>query len=362
MTLHDSVDGSQVHIENDGLVALDRSDEDASVLDDTALLDRTRVWVDDSDDLETSTGYCIRELKREILRHPNVVEVDDPGRADLIHLNSLPFQRSDFRILLSRSINAPVICTHHGGYLWWEENRRLLRERPIFLVKQFLYRLGQYGVNCVSFSTEYTRSLAVERGGIDPDLTTVTPLGRNEDYRNVGPTNTDNPFVLLPINHSNRRKNIPTILRTMRQIPDVRFLLCGNGWNDIASERLPANADHLGWITEDELIDHYNRATAVYLPTLFEGFGLPYIEAMGCGTAVLVAEIPAAKEVCGDAAVYLSDPMDPQEHADRIRHLISDDDYRQKKEREGERVAARYSWTRTAEQYVRLYTDLLSGR
>lgn len=344
------------------LVALDRSKGDESPLDDTELIDRTRVWIDDSDNPETSTGYCIRELKAEVLRHPNIVEVDAPGNADLIHLNSLPFQRSDFRMLFSCSINAPMICTHDGGYLWWERNQRLVREQPIFLGKQFLYRLGQHGIDRVSFSTEYTRRLSIERGGIDSDLTTVTPLGRNEDYRNVKPTNTDDPFVLLPINHGNRRKNIPTILRTIRRTPDIRYLLCGNGWGDVDAEHLPPNANRLGWIAEDDLIHHYNRATAVYLPTLFEGFGLPYVEAMGCGTALLVSEIPAAREVCGDAAIYLSDPKDPAEHADCIRHLVDDEDYRHKKEHEGERVAARYSWTRTAEQYVKLYADLLGDK
>lgn len=333
--------------------------DQARTLGGRKLLNETWVWVDDSDTEEISTGYCIRELKRAIFSYPNIYEAAKLGDADIIHLNSTPFQRSDLRIVLSTDV--PIIATHHGGYLWWEDNWRLLKDKPIFYLYKILFRASQYATRRISFSTEFTRRLAVEEGGIDRSRTTVIPLGRNERYQNVTETDTDDPFILLPVNNSNRRKNIPTVLETIRKTPEITYVLTGSGWKSYTDE-IPPNGNYVGYVKEERLIDLYNRAVAVYLPTLFEGFGLPYVEAMGCGTAVLSSDIPAAREVCGQAAELFDDPMDSDEHARRIQRIMTDDTYREELERKGVRKASEYSWRKTAEQYLQLYAEVLDER
>lgn len=308
------------------------------------------VWFDDSAPPETSLGYCIREIMEHTTEHDHVVAVSDREAADIIHMNSIPWQRSH-RFALAT--DTPVFCTQHGAYIWWEHEIRLLR-RPLFLVKKAIYWTSQRFVDRISFSTEYARSLAVRNGGIDESLTTVIPLGYNELYTDKSQTDTEK-FVLCPINVNNRRKNIQTLIRTIERMPDTLFILCGAAWTDVDT---PENADVRGWVDEEELIDLYNRAAAVYLPTLFEGFGLPFIEAMACGTVVVTNRIPTALEVCGEAAIYTDDRRSAQNHARKIKHVLEDDDLRKHHEKAGLERAERYSWEQTAKRYVQCYEGL----
>ena len=317
----------------------------------------TAVWFDTHYDSKSSGLYCIEQIRDRVLEDEHAFEVDEWRDADLVHLNTIPFRRRDVPVWLS---SKPMVVTQHGGYHWWRSRRELLRrpDHRIFLLMRTIFRITARRPQRIGFSTEYTRRLAVERGGVPADRTAVIPLGRSERYEDVAPTDADDPFVLVVVNNRNPRKNVPTIVETMRALPGVRFVLPGKMWEEYPGD-LPSNADVTGFVSEATLVDYYNRASALYQPTLYEGFGLPFVEAMACGTAVVTTRRGSPLEVCGDAAAYVDDPMDATAHAELLARLVADDGYRAQFEERGRERAEAFSWERTARSYLRVYDELL---
>jgi glycosyltransferase involved in cell wall biosynthesis len=86
---------------------------------------------------------------------------------------------------------------------------------------------------------------------------------------------------------------------------------------------LPAFVKHVGYVNDGELRALYEGAACFVYPSLYEGFGLPALEAMACGCPVIVSAAASLPEVCGDAALYC-DPLDPESIARQIRRLMSD--------------------------------------
>ena len=101
----------------------------------------------------------------------------------------------------------------------------------------------------------------------------------------------------------------------------------------------------------------YKRAAVFYFPTLHEGFGLPVLEAMAAGCAVVTSDVYSVPEVAGDAAV-LCDPHDTDAHVEAIERLLGDETERETlSARAGER-AAQFSWETAAEETETVYRDL----
>ncbi len=109
----------------------------------------------------------------------------------------------------------------------------------------------------------------------------------------------------------------------------------------------------LGYTAEDTLRGLYSRAACLVLPSLGEGFGLPILEAMACGTPVVVANTSSLPEVAGDAAIQV-DPYDAVGLADAMYRVLTDRDLREQLRQRGFRRVALFSWRRTAEEISRL--------
>jgi glycosyltransferase involved in cell wall biosynthesis len=110
----------------------------------------------------------------------------------------------------------------------------------------------------------------------------------------------------------------------------------------------------LGPVAEPDLPALYVGATLFVFPSLYEGFGLPVLEAMACGTPVAASDSSSIPEVGGDAAFYF-DPIDIDEMAETIRSLLHDDELQGRFRALGLAQAARYSWERTAQSTLEIY-------
>ena len=97
-----------------------------------------------------------------------------------------------------------------------------------------------------------------------------------------------------------------------------------------------------------ELVDLYRTAAAVVYPSLYEGFGMPCLEAMACGAPVAASNVASLPEVCGDAAVYL-DPASVESIADAIRRVLDDPPSG------GVEQAAKFTWERCAQEHDEVY-------
>lgn len=115
-----------------------------------------------------------------------------------------------------------------------------------------------------------------------------------------------------------------------------------------------------GYVPESHLPDIYNAADLFVYPSYYEGFGLPVVEAMACGTATVCSNTSSLPEVAGDAAVMV-DPHDFNALADAIQQLLADEDLRESNVRKGLSWTKSFSWERTAREGTTVYRRLLGG-
>ncbi len=162
------------------------------------------------------------------------------------------------------------------------------------------------------------------------------------------------------------RKNLATLLRALAHLkqmgraPPSLVVAGATGWLAeetlalIGSLRLEDLVLRLGSFEPEEQPLLYNAAQAFLFPSLYEGFGLPPLEAMACGTPVAAASTPALCEVLGGAALFV-DPEDVEGWADAIQRLVEDEPLRERLRADGPARAARFRWEDTARAYLQLY-------
>ncbi|WP_420631047.1 glycosyltransferase family 4 protein [Candidatus Leptofilum sp.] len=168
------------------------------------------------------------------------------------------------------------------------------------------------------------------------------------------------------------RKNLTRLIRAVgslrqRGCPTRLVLIGPNGWllngsleREIEALGLQEVVQNLGYVPQEDLPGIFSLATLFAFPSLYEGFGLPPLEAMACGTAVLTSHNSAMAEICGDAA-YLVDPQDEEAIADGLATLLQDADLREHLQQCGLARARQYSWARTARETAAVYQQALNG-
>jgi glycosyltransferase involved in cell wall biosynthesis len=122
-------------------------------------------------------------------------------------------------------------------------------------------------------------------------------------------------------------------------------------------------AEHIifpGFVPTEELPGWYRAAELFVYPSLFEGFGLPVLEAMACGTPTITSNASSLPEVAGDAAL-LVDPEDTAGLAGAMAHVLVEPEVAAKMRAAGLRQAARFSWAHTATQTAGVYRAVLRG-
>jgi glycosyltransferase involved in cell wall biosynthesis len=164
-----------------------------------------------------------------------------------------------------------------------------------------------------------------------------------------GASETGRPYVLTVASRT-ARKNLAALGETARRLAaeGIDLVAAGGGRPQFAAEQdVPVR--ELGHVDDNELPALYAGAAAFVLPSLYEGFGLPCLEAMACGTPVVASDRASLPEVCGDAAL-LVDPLDQASIADAVMAAMGSDQLRER----GLRRAAEFSWDRTASELTAL--------
>ena len=191
----------------------------------------------------------------------------------------------------------------------------------------------------------------------------MTPLAAGEEFsrpRRVHLRGVPEQYVLY-VGNRQPHKNVDALFRAFaevsRELPDLHLVLCGAR---VSTE--PARLRKLGIArrtvtlrpSDAQLPWLYHRARAFVLPSRFEGFGLPVLEAMAAGCPVAIADTPALIEVSdGAAAVFPAD--DVELLAQTIRDIVGDDALAKDMRERGRRRAEDFSWRRTAQATVRAY-------
>ena len=165
---------------------------------------------------------------------------------------------------------------------------------------------------------------------------------------------TARPFVLLP-GGLHQRKNADLVLKAWPLIhqshPDLDLVISGH--NDSrylpAADALGNSVKRTGFINDEALCSLYHAAQVVWFPSLCEGFGIPIVEAMACGTPVVTSNATSLPEVAGDAALLVS-PKSLAEHVEAIDALLNDSRQREDLVMRGKNRAQQFTWPRTVAQ------------
>ena len=174
------------------------------------------------------------------------------------------------------------------------------------------------------------------------------------------------PFFLVLGRHD-YHKNLPRILRAFARIadPDMTLKLVGSPHAYLTAKlkhlaarlRIAHQCQWIHWVSDVERLRLLNTAKALVMPSLWEGFGLPALEAMACGTPVIAGQAGALPEIVGSAGL-LVDPTNPSHIAEAMADVLSDNTIEHQARYAGPNRAALFRWDNTAQQVEALLEEL----
>lgn len=166
------------------------------------------------------------------------------------------------------------------------------------------------------------------------------------------------------------RKNLLGLLKAYSQLDnniknEYKLVLAGfKGWENKEImeliEKNKENIHYLGFISDIELVKVYNLATCFVFPSFYEGFGLPVLEAMACGTPVICSDSSSLPEVGGDTVVYC-DPYDIEDIKNKIELVLSNQNLQNEMIKKGLERAKLFSWEKSANEHMKVFKEVLNN-
>jgi len=229
--------------------------------------------------------------------------------------------------------------------------------RPAYVRYQraLLPAIAQRARHVITVSEFSRRELAEVLGATE---VTVIPNGVDERFTPEAKPTRDRPYVLA-VGTQIARKNLSVLAEAAGRLKEhgIELVHAGSGRGYMRAESA-TNLVPLGYVSEDDLPGLYAGALALAMPSLYEGFGLPCLEAMACGTPVVASNAGALPETCGDAAI-LVDPHDAGGFADALERLATDADERRELGERGRARATNFTWQKSAQATDQLLGNLL---
>jgi glycosyltransferase involved in cell wall biosynthesis len=291
---------------------------------------------------------------------------------DLVHipLNRIP-------LLLRRPY---VVTIHDMANLLYEEGRSGLRMQ----LRRYRFRRGLLRARRVIAVSEATKRDVQNLMGVrperirrvynapDPGFYDRGAHSPGDHQRILERYQIQHPFLLYAGN-VRRHKNIARLVEAFAVLrgqlaehpvyKDLRLVLIGDTISQypavrqaVMKSRMEPLVRFLGFVPFETLRCFYESAAAFVFPSRYEGFGLPPLEAMACGTPVVTSNVSSLPEVVGDAAVLVN-PENVFDIARGIREVLLDQPMREELIRRGHAQAARFSWERTAREVLEIYRE-----
>ena len=221
--------------------------------------------------------------------------------------------------------------------------------------------------------TEHSRRELIELLGVPPPRVAVTPYGADARFH---PRDVDRAWLaerfgfdrrfVLCVGTLEPRKNLVTALRAFARVAErvddcLLAIAGGRGWHNDAFERqLAGMSDRVrltGFVSDEELAQLYAAADCFVFPSLYEGYGLPVLEAMASGTPVVTSDVTSLPEVAGDAAICVP-PKDTEAVAAAIERILSEPQVAADFARRGLERARAMTWDACAEATVGVYREV----
>ncbi|PAD29767.1 hypothetical protein CHH60_19535 [Paenibacillus sp. 7523-1] len=228
---------------------------------------------------------------------------------------------------------------------------------------QFLtVRLGRISKKVITVSN-FSKGELIQHCKIAAQKVSVTHLGIDHIHDRQAAQGTlekygiQSPYVLA-VSTMNPYKNFKLILEILPEVKaqNLSVVIVGSKNSKVFSNHQVSDSDGVNWVgyvSDEELKALYERAAGFIFPSLYEGFGLPPLEAMALGCPVIVSSRGSIPEVCGDAGLYF-DPLHPQEAASRLVEITSDPELGRQLSTKGKEHSAFFSWNKCAKDTVNI--------
>ncbi len=306
----------------------------------------------------------IQRVSWEHLKLPRIVKSIRP---DVFHgpANTLPLQ-----------LSCPSVMTIHDFYhLYCPEYLSWLRRHYLTVViPRSLRSATRIIADSASTKQDAIRFAHVPAekietiylGGLNEDEL----LGSHRSAETLDKFGITSPYILsvgssLP--HKNLARLIKAFARVSRQIPQELIFVgetfrYGDALRALAESELESQhgrVRHLGFVTKQELVALYRKADAFIFPSLYEGFGIPALEAMQSGCPVIASRLSSLPEVGGNAVEYF-DPLNIEDMAESILRVASDSTLRSSMRERGYMQSRKFSWQKTALETFSVYRKAIS--
>ncbi|WP_218185331.1 glycosyltransferase family 4 protein [Calditerricola satsumensis] len=266
------------------------------------------------------------------------------------------------------AISRQVVTIHDAATLVhpeWFDPRFALWYR--FLLPRLMRRVLR-----VITVSEFSRQQLVEYGGAREEDIVVIPNGVDRRFKPASEEEIYslrlrfrlmNPYILV-VGSLEPRKNLRRLFMAWEQVQpilqEVDLVVAGSDgkvFRSLGFDHVPANVRLIGYVKDKDLPVLYSGAEVFVYPSLYEGFGLPPLEAMACGTPVITSNISALPEVVGDAAL-LVDPYCEESIATGILKVMEDRIFRENLRKSGLERSKLFTWDRTAELTWRVLKEV----
>ncbi len=332
------------------------------------------------------TGVYIENLKKALERqdrqHEYIFftrEQNLPENVDLVHY---PYFEPFFLTLPLKKVAPTVVTVHDLIPLVFPEH---FPAGIKGLLKWQIQKFSLRGCQGIITDSESSKNDIVRFTDFPKDKVQVVYLAPAPDFKKLEIGNwkleikqkyhLPDIFVLY-VGDATWNKNLPKLIEAMKKI-NVPLVMVGkalaeedfdrtNPWNQdlIKIHELCRNNQKIlrpGFVPEEDLVGLYNLATVFAMPSLYEGFGLPVLEAMACGCPVVTSRAGSLAEVAGEAATFV-DPDKGEEIADRLLKLLRlPNEERKKTVQKGLEQAKKFSWEKTAKETLAVYRKI-SGK
>ena len=269
-------------------------------------------------------------------------------------------------LFFSPGYNTPLFCPSPFVFTICDLSHIYCSENSSPLIRLYyatiLKRACHRAVRILTIS-EFTRTQIVDWSGVPPEKVFNVRCGVDPAYH-PGDDLYGLPFpYLLCVTNRKPHKNELRVVEAFAKAsidPSIHLVFSGKPTAHLAhfieQRQLSPRVDFVGVVPEGRLPSLYRGAEALVFPSLYEGFGLPLLEAMGCGTPVLTSNVTALPEVAGGAAL-LVDPTSVEQIADAMQQVISNAALRQELKKKGLARAAQFSWENTVSMVRLFLTD-----
>lgn len=274
----------------------------------------------------------------------------------------------------------PVVATIHD--LAFEHMPETFTRRGSFQLKLTVRRTAQRAVRIATVS-EYSRQDLLRTYKLSPEKVVVTYNGVEQHFTAEAWPNEAagirNRFgikrdYLLAVGSLQPRKNLVRLIRAYAKLrsehkaftPQLvivgrKLWLADEIFAEVRQQFWKDDVILTGYVSDEDLPKLYRQATAFVYPSLFEGFGLPPVEAMACGTPVITSNVSSLPEVTGDAALLI-DPLDQPSLESSLLQITSDEALRARLREQGIEQAKLFTWRAAAEKTLQLYREAFESR